>query len=113
VGLRTETVGEVFRDLTARRATRIRERTVPRISYFFGISIAMYFDDHPPPHFHARYAGTKAQISIRTLEVIGGRLPPRAMGLVLEWASLHREELADNWELAREGRPLRKIAPLR
>jgi hypothetical protein len=32
---------------------------VPRISSFYGIVIEMYFGDHPPPHFHARYSGVR------------------------------------------------------
>jgi hypothetical protein len=61
---------------------------VPDISRFFGIVIKMFFDDHNPPHFHAEYAGSVALVGIRTLAVFSGRLPPRAMGLVIEWATL-------------------------
>ena len=39
---------------------------MPRISSFFGIVIEMYFGDHPPPHFHARYSGESAKIEIAT-----------------------------------------------
>jgi hypothetical protein len=66
---------------------------VPEISRFFGIVIQLFFDDHNPPHFHAEYADSVALIVIRTLAVFSGRLPPRAMGLVIEWATLHRQEL--------------------
>jgi len=61
---------------------------VPEISRFLGIVIKMFFDDHNPPHFHAEYAGDVALIDIRTLSVFAGQLPPRAMGLVVEWAVL-------------------------
>jgi hypothetical protein len=85
---------------------------VPRLSEFFGIIIAMYYHDHWPPHFHARYGEHEATVRIDTLAVLGGALPRRAYGLVLEWAAFHRRELAENWERAREGEPLSRIAPL-
>src|SRR5207248_6989482 len=80
-------------------------RPVPRLSEFFGIIIAMYYSDHTPPHFHARYAEHEASIRIDTLEILEGLLPRRAFSLVLEWAALHRAELIDDWERAREGAP--------
>jgi hypothetical protein len=85
---------------------------VPEISRFFGIVIKMFFDDHNPPHFHAEYAGSIALIGIRTLAVFSGRLPPRAMGLVIEWATLHQQELLADWERAQAQQDLRPIAPL-
>ncbi len=85
---------------------------MPEISRFFGIVIAMYYEDHAPPHFHARYAGLRASIAIETLEVISGRLSPRARGLVTEWAAQHTAELLEDWELARTGAPLKRIEPL-
>lgn len=57
---------------------------MPEISRFYGIVIKMYFGDHAPPHFHAEYAEDRAVIGIETLALIGGRLPPRALGLVAE-----------------------------
>lgn len=86
---------------------------MPRISAFYGIVISMNFYDHPPPHFHVTYAEHKARIDIRTLEEISGRLPPRALRLVREWAGAHQTELADNWERAAAGRSLASIKPLR
>jgi hypothetical protein len=85
---------------------------VPEISRFFGIVIKMFFDDHNPPHFHAEYADSVALIGIRTLAVFSGRLPPRAMGLVIEWATLHQQELLADWERAQAQQDLRPIAPL-
>jgi len=72
----------------------------------------MYFDDHSPPHFHAFYAGQEAQITIDGLLVTRGSLQPRALALVREWAGIHMDELQENWELAREGLPLKRIRPL-
>jgi len=85
---------------------------MPQISSFFGILIFMYYDDHTPPHFHALYSEFKAQIRISDLVVIDGKLPPRAMGLVVEWASIHQEELTENWKRSQKMQPLLKIEPL-
>jgi hypothetical protein len=85
---------------------------VPAISRFFGIVIAMYYDDHLPPHFHVRYAEHRAKVAIDTLDLTDGELPRRAFALVLEWAALHRNELRDNWQRARDGLPLESIDPL-
>lgn len=85
---------------------------MPTISRFFGVVISMYHNDHAPPHFHASYGDAEAVIVIETLAVLVSRLPPRVLGLVLEWATLHRRDLRENWELAREDQPLRRIPPL-
>jgi hypothetical protein len=85
---------------------------MPRISAFYGVVIAMYYDEHPPPHFHALYAGAQVQVRIDTLEVLAGSLPRRAMALVLEWAAQHRDELVESWERARRHEPLDRIDPL-
>ena len=81
---------------------------MPEISRFFGIIIAMFYDEHNPPHFHARYGEHRVEIAIDTLSVLVGRLPPR----VMEWGALHRAELLADWELARKHAELKKIAPL-
>jgi hypothetical protein len=88
------------------------ESDVPEICRFLGIVIQMYFEEQHAPHFHARYGGKAASIEIRTLQVREGRLPPRVLGLVVEWATPHRRELLRNWErMRRHQKPLR-IAPL-
>ena len=84
---------------------------MPEISRFFGIIITMYHDEHPPPHFHARYGKSGAVVRIAD-GAVTGKLPPRALGLVLEWWSLHREDLARNWQLLSEGEKPEKIQPL-
>jgi Domain of unknown function (DUF4160) len=89
------------------------DRVVPTICRFFGITIAMYFDDHGPPHFHARHASGGAKVRIDTLEVIDSDLPRRQLRFVLAWAELHQAELAENWRLARAGETLMQIEPLR
>lgn len=85
---------------------------MPEISRFLGIVIAMYYRDHPPPHFHARYGAQVAVLDIETLAVVKGRLPPRVLGLVVEWAVAHRGALRRNWELARATAPLEPVPPL-
>ncbi len=85
---------------------------MPRISEFYGIIIEMYWSDHNPPHFHAKYGEHRAEIEIRTLGIIKGRLPAKATALVVEWGSLHQEELLERWERARGHEPLEKIEPL-
>jgi len=85
---------------------------VPRISEFFGVLISMYYNDHSPPHFHAKYAGQEAVYRIDTLEILWGELPRRPNSFVLEWASIHRTELMEDWEKARQGLPLKNIEPL-
>ncbi|MDZ7956393.1 MAG: DUF4160 domain-containing protein [Aulosira sp. DedQUE10] len=85
---------------------------MPEISRFLGIILTMYYNDHPPPHFHVRYNQQKAIIDIETLAILEGKLSSRVLALVLEWANLHKTELMDNWEKARLNNPLEKIEPL-
>ena len=85
---------------------------MPEISRFFGIVIAMYYDDHNPPHFHARYGEHKVSVTIKDFAILEGSLPPRTLGFVIEWASLHRDELMKDWEHAEKNQPLSPIKPL-
>jgi len=85
---------------------------MPEISRFYGIIIAMFWDEHNPPHFHARYGSHNAALEIESLRLLDGKLPPRALGLVVEWASQHHDDLRANWEKARNQNPLQKIDPL-
>lgn len=85
---------------------------MPKLSEFFGISIYMYWGDHGEPHFHARYAGEKASIAIEDLSILAGKLSPRALGLVMEWAALHQGELREAWRRAMNNEPVSKIEPL-
>jgi hypothetical protein len=72
----------------------------------------MYFGDHLPPHFHARYSGHIAKIDIDTLAVIEGTLPARALGLVIEWAAIHQKDLREAFQKAASLAPPGKIDPL-
>lgn len=85
---------------------------MPTISSFYGILIQMFWDDHAPPHFHALYAEYEISIDIRTLGIINGTMPRRALALVLEWASEHREELLEDWKLCEQSQSPKKISPL-
>jgi hypothetical protein len=86
---------------------------MPEISRFFGIVIAMYYDDHSPPHFHAIYGSEKAEFCIDPLGLLKGRLSPRALSLVTEWAAMHQTELMEAWGQRAAGRKPGKIEPLR
>jgi hypothetical protein len=72
----------------------------------------MFWSDHAPPHFHALYSGYEALIDIRTLDIMEGEMPRRALALILEWAQEHRAELMENWERCTHNQPLKKIHPL-
>ena len=86
---------------------------MPEICRFYGIIIRMFFADHSPPHFHVEYGSYNAIINIKTLSIIEGYLPPRAIGLVIEWASINKEELIYNWNEASNYNSLKKIPPLK
>lgn len=86
---------------------------MPEICRFYGIIIRMFVNDHLPPHFHAVYSGQEVVIEIDTLAIIAGKVAPRAMGLISEWAALHQEELMALWRQARSQQPLGKLEPLR
>ena len=85
---------------------------MPELTRFYGIIIKMYFVDHNPPHFHAEYSEYRAEYNIQSLDLINGKLPRRAHALVIEWASIHRSELLENWERAQQSELLKKIRPL-
>jgi hypothetical protein len=85
---------------------------MPELSRFYGIVVRMFFNDHGPPHFHAYYASEEALLSIETFSVIAGHLPPRARGLVVEWASFHQDELRHAWNRTQNLEPPGQIEPL-
>jgi hypothetical protein len=86
---------------------------MPEISRFFGIVIAMYYDDHAPPHFHAIYGSERAEFCIDPVGIRKGHLSPRTLALVTEWAALHQTELLEAWGQRAAGRRPNKIEPLR
>lgn len=85
---------------------------MPELSRFFGIIIRMYYDDHPPPHFHAFYGEHEIQVGIDPIVILNGQLPRRAISMVIEWAAFHQQELLDNWRRLEENRTTEKIDPL-
>lgn len=87
---------------------------MPTISWFYGISIRMFFNDHAPPHFHAIHNADEAIVAIDTGEVLRGRLSRTAQRLVREWALRYRAELMENWDRARAGArdPMERIPGL-
>lgn len=85
---------------------------MPEISLFYGIRIAMYYDDHNPPHFHAEYNGQKVLVDIINSCVIKGALPSKQLKLILAWCVIHQDELMQNWNLSMNGEPLNSINPL-
>jgi hypothetical protein len=87
-------------------------KTMPEICRFHGIIIAIHYEEHNPPHFHARYGARGIKIKISGLSVMAGHLPPKLLRYVLEWANLHQEELNQNWELSTAREALEKIKPL-
>lgn len=84
---------------------------MPIISRFLGIIITMYWQDHSPPHFHAKYGEYKITVDIQT-GVIEGKFPKRALKHVLEWYELHKEELLQDWELCQKSEMPNTIEPL-
>jgi len=83
---------------------------MPTIAMFYGIVIQMYWDDHNPPHFHARYGRAKALVRILDGEVISGELPPTAARMVRDWTVSRRMELEENWHRAITLQSLYKIS---
>jgi hypothetical protein len=82
---------------------------MPVISYFFGIYVRMYFDDHAPPHVHVEYQGYEAFVGIEDGQILSGRLPRKAAKLVRDWTADHRLELMENWRRAIALQPLERI----
>lgn len=88
---------------------------IPTISMFYGILVALLYEDndrHHLPHFHVRYQNSKASIAIEDGRVLAGDIPPKQLKLVQAWVELHRDELFADWELAVNGEELFRIAPL-
>jgi hypothetical protein len=87
-------------------------KNMPELSRFLGIVILMYFNDHNPPHFHVEYGEYEASIAIIELSVLEGDLPSRILGYVVEWASMHKQELMNNWNMIQSVGKYNKIPPL-
>jgi hypothetical protein len=84
---------------------------MPEICRFYGIVIFMNYNDHDPPHFHARYQDQEIAIEVQT-GLVRGKMSKRAIQMLFEWSERYKDELMRNWELAQERKPLEKIPPL-
>jgi len=84
---------------------------MPIISRFFGILIYIYWREHEPAHFHAKYGGDDIIVEIETGKVTG-KISKRALSMIQEWRNIHKEELMNDWELAKQKKLLTKIEPL-
>jgi hypothetical protein len=85
---------------------------MPELSRFSGIIVRMFYGEHGRPHFHVAYGEFNAAIDIETGQIIAGGLPKRIRSQVQQWYALHELELLQNWNLARQQQPGRKIQPL-
>jgi hypothetical protein len=85
---------------------------MPEIARFYGIIITMYFDDQHHPHFHARFGEYRASFTIDPPAFYTGSMPRRQQNMILGWAEIHQQELMDNWQHARIGKPMQKIGGL-
>lgn len=84
---------------------------MPEICRFLGIVIAMFYNDHEPPHFHAKYGEFEIKVDIES-GIVTGQFPKRALDHVLEWHAIHKRGIMEDWMLAKERKPLKKIEPL-
>lgn len=84
---------------------------MPVISRFLGIVISMFWNDHAPPHFHAKYGDFEITVEIAS-GIVEGKFPPRALKHVMEWYELHKDELSQDWDLCRQAQQPRPIQPL-
>jgi hypothetical protein len=84
---------------------------MPEISRFYGIVIYMNYNDHNPPHFHAKYQDQEITVDINT-GIIEGKMSKRALTMIFEWTEKYKNELLDNWERSKQRKPLTDIPPL-
>lgn len=86
---------------------------MPEISSFYGIKITMYYNDHLPPHFHAKYGNTEVLIDIQNGVVFKGFFSAKQLKLVLAWCEIHKDKLMENWYLAKQHEIIKRIEPLK
>lgn len=84
---------------------------MPEICRFLGMTIYILYNDHSPPHFHAVYGEYAITVEIIS-GVVEGRFPTRALKALIEWHDLYKPKLLEDWQLAEQHQPLRKIPPL-
>ena len=71
----------------------------------------MFWREHNPPHFHAKYGDDDIIVEIENGKV-SGSMSRRALLLVQEWREAHKEELMRDWKLAEQKKALFPIKPL-
>ena len=81
---------------------------MPEISRFYGVIIYMFFNDHVPPHFKAKYGEFEANFLIENGNLLNGDFPIGKSKLVLAWTEIHKTELLKMWE----SKEFHKINPL-
>jgi len=86
---------------------------MPTISFFYGIAIQMFYEDHPPPHLHAKYNEFRARYDIRTGDLLSGELPKQADRMVREWIIARKDDLAANWQRMENGEQMEYIEGLK
>ena len=84
---------------------------MPELSRFLGIIIAMFYRERGLPHFHAVYGDFRVTVEVES-GLVNGKFPSRALQHVQEWRELHKRELLEDWRVAQERQPLKKITPL-
>ena len=84
---------------------------MPIICRFYGIIVMMYWRDHAPPHFHARYGEHEVEVNIRD-GAVRGKMPRRALTMIQAWRRRHVDELLVDWELAQTSDRMTDIEPL-
>ncbi len=85
---------------------------MPTICMFRGIKIYINYNEHIPPHFHAKYGEYECSITIDDIELLNGDMPNKQLKMLFGWAALHQEELKEEWYLAEQKQELFQIAPL-
>jgi hypothetical protein len=84
---------------------------MPTVANIGGITVAIYYNDHDPPHFHAtRPGGIEFRVRIADLSIFPGEGGPATMERdVLAWAANHQAALALCWVRARSAQPPGRI----
>ena len=83
---------------------------MPIISKFYGMVVKMYYlaSEHNPPHIHVIYGEYIGVINLLTLEMMQGDLPNKALSIIKDWTSIHRDELIEMWNT----QELKSLSPI-
>lgn len=75
---------------------------------FLGIIIAMFADDHNPPHLHVRYGDYEVTITLKDY-IVKGNMPAKELKRIFKWMEEHQEDLMNNWHRLQNGEEAYKI----